>query len=218
MCQLTRVSVLLPTLRSVCWGNCLLFWRRSVLSGRQAPTLPSNSDSSLGLYLRLPRGVTSGSNASARCNNQIVSSRVRNMVNFNCLACVVRSRKSTTGLSHTFNHLYSWLHEHVTVIWPTHCNNCPIIQLIICNLCSWYSTEHYFSSYIYGADIHVNIPHRTSWLGGPRSLPAHILPSPPVSNKTLPFDANYNLLSSGSLNNKCVAWNRADELMQLTCE
>jgi hypothetical protein len=64
-------------LRSLCWGSCLLGWRRSVLSGRQAPESSSSSGSSLGLYLRLPRDVASASTTSARCNNEIVTLRIR---------------------------------------------------------------------------------------------------------------------------------------------
>jgi hypothetical protein len=114
MSELTRVSALLPPARS-------LWWRLSVRSGRHAPTLSSNNGSSLRLYLRLPLAVTSGSNASARCNNQIVSSRIRNMTNFDCPMWPVQCRKCTTG------HFYSWLHEHVSTICPSHYNDCPLI-------------------------------------------------------------------------------------------
>lgn len=64
-------------LRSLCWGSCRLGWRRSVLSGRQAPGSTSSSGSSLGLYLRLPRDVTLACTTSARCNNEIVTLRTR---------------------------------------------------------------------------------------------------------------------------------------------
>jgi hypothetical protein len=52
-------------------------WRCSVLSGRQAPGSSSSSGLSLGLNLRAPRDVTSASTTPARCNNQIVTLRMR---------------------------------------------------------------------------------------------------------------------------------------------
>lgn len=64
-------------LRSLCWGSGLLGWRRSVLSGRQAPGSSSSSGPSLGLYLRLPRVVTLACTTSARCNNEIAMLRTR---------------------------------------------------------------------------------------------------------------------------------------------